>query len=51
MNRKTVIVMGKGTLAVKIADWFRASDEYRILCVVPNMPESSWTASLKDWAE
>ena len=51
MNRKTVIVMGKGTLAVKIADWFRASDEYRLLCVVPNMPESSWTASLKDWAE
>jgi methionyl-tRNA formyltransferase len=51
MKKKNVIVMGKGTLAGKVADWFRDSAEYEILCVVPNMPESSWTLSLKDWAE
>ena len=51
MTPKTVIIMGKGTLAAKVAGWFQDSAEYKVLCVVPNMPESSWTVSLKQWAE
>jgi methionyl-tRNA formyltransferase len=51
MNPKTVIVLGKGTLAVKVATWFHETADYSLVCVVPNMPESSWTASLQQWAK
>ena len=50
-TKKQVIVMGKGSLAVKIANWFLKSTEYDLVLVIPNMPESSWTVSLKDWAQ
>jgi methionyl-tRNA formyltransferase len=42
--------MGKGTLAIRIAEWFRASDEYELVCVVPVVPEPEWTDSLIGWA-
>ncbi len=41
--KKNVIIMGKGDLAVKVANWFLNSDKYEIKCVVPNSPESTWT--------
>jgi len=47
---RTVVVLGKGTLAIRIADWFRASKEYRLQAVVPVMPEPTWTDSLAKWA-
>src|SRR5688572_25422578 len=50
MAPRTTIVMGKGELAVKVADWFLAADDYELVAVVPNVPESDWTVSPKDWA-
>ena len=50
MAPRTTIVMGKGELAVKVADWFLAADGYELIAIVPNMPESDWTVSLRDWA-
>ena len=48
---KTAVVLGKGTLAIRIADWFRCSRDYRLTCVVPVVPEPTWTDSLSSWAE
>ena len=47
---KTVIVLGKGSLAIKIAKWFKESPDYDIVCIVPVIPEPTWTDSFKDWA-
>jgi methionyl-tRNA formyltransferase len=47
--RRTV-VLGKGTLAIRIADWFRRSTEYELDQVVPVMPEPAWAESLAGWA-
>jgi len=46
-----VIVMGKGTLAVRIAGWFQASPDHDLVRVVPVIPEPTWTDSLVGWAE
>ncbi len=42
--------MGKGILAVRIAEWFFRSDEYELVWVVPVVPEPTWTDSLLEWA-
>ncbi len=49
--KKSVIVLGKGILALKVAEWFLNSEEYELVCVVPNVPESSWTPSLASWGK
>jgi methionyl-tRNA formyltransferase len=49
--KKSVIILGKGTLAIRIAEWFRDSLEYQIHCVVPVIPEPTWTNSLVQWCE
>lgn len=51
MTEKRVIVMGKGTLAVRVADWFASHPEYVLEQVVPVIPEPSWTESLVAWAD
>ncbi len=48
--QKTVIVMGKGTLAIRIADWFLRSTDHQLIEVVPVVPEPAWTDSLASWA-
>jgi methionyl-tRNA formyltransferase len=48
---KRVIVLGKGTLAVRIGRWFQESSGYELAAVVPVVPEPTWTGSLIDWAE
>ena len=49
---KRVVVLGKGVLARKVADWFlEHSDEYTFDCVIPVIPESWWQPSLREWAE
>lgn len=48
---KTVVVLGKGTLAIQVAEWFQASPEHKLLAVVPVVPEPAWTASFTAWAE
>lgn len=47
---QTVVVMGKGDLAIRIADWFLQSDKYKLEAVVPVMPEPGWTQSFAGWA-
>ena len=48
---KTVVVLGKGTLAIKIAQWFHDSPDYLLSAVVPVFPEPDWTDSFADWAK
>jgi methionyl-tRNA formyltransferase len=47
---RRAIVLGKGTLAIRIADWFRRSADHDLDWVVPVMPEPAWTESLAAWA-
>jgi methionyl-tRNA formyltransferase len=49
--KKHVIVMGKGTLAIRVANWFLKAPDYELIQVVPVMPEPVWTDSFINWAE
>jgi methionyl-tRNA formyltransferase len=46
----SVVLLGKGSLAIRIAGWFRDSPDYELRSIVPVVPEPSWTASLMAWA-
>jgi methionyl-tRNA formyltransferase len=48
MDRKTVVVLGKGELAIRVSRWFLASDDYRLLYVIPVLPEPAWAPSLTE---
>ena len=50
MATKRAIVLGKGALAVQIAQWFLRSEAYSLTGVVPVIPEPTWTDSLVAWA-
>lgn len=50
-SRKTVVVLGKGDLAIRVAGWFHASPDHALVAVVPVVPEPTWTGSLGDWAQ
>jgi methionyl-tRNA formyltransferase len=45
-----VTLLGKGTLGVRVAEWFHASTAFELAWVVPVMPEPTWTDSLAGWA-
>ena len=47
--QRNVVLLGKGALAIRIADWFCRSSEYGLQCVVPVVPEPDWTDSLAEW--
>jgi methionyl-tRNA formyltransferase len=47
---KDVTVLGKGSLAIRVAERFLADDAYELTHVVPSMPEPTWTDSLATWA-
>ena len=49
--KEAVILLGKGTLAIRIAEWFLAHPSYDLRLVVPVVPEPAWTDSLSKWAE
>ena len=49
-NTKSVVVLGKGTLAIKIADFFNKSLDFSLLGIVPVLPEPKWTDSFSGWA-
>jgi len=49
--KKKVVLLGKGLLAGRIADWLYDNEQYQLLCVVPNNPPSSWTLDLQNWAK
>ena len=46
----SVVLLGKGELAVRIGEWFVESPDHDLRCVVPVIPEPAWTRSLRDWA-
>jgi methionyl-tRNA formyltransferase len=48
-SKRTTVLMGKGDLAIKIAEWFVHSEEYQLIAIVPVMPEPTWTKSLASW--
>jgi len=47
---KSVIVLGKGELAIRVAGWFLESADYTLQTIVPVIPEPSWAPSLRGWA-
>jgi methionyl-tRNA formyltransferase len=47
---KTVVLLGKGELAIAIAQYFAASEGYELAAVVPVVPEPEWTPALGRWA-
>ena len=48
---RRVILLGKGELAVKVADWFVQSQDWELATIVPTVPEPTWTDSLIACAE
>lgn len=48
---RAVLLMGKGSLAVRVAGWFRSSGDYDLRGIIPVVPEPTWTESLIDWAQ
>jgi methionyl-tRNA formyltransferase len=44
------VVLGKGELAIRVAEWFVQSDDYELAAIVPVIPEPTWTSSLSKWA-
>lgn len=47
--KKRVVLLGKGELGIKVADWFLKSPEHELWRVVPNNPEPTWAPSLTKW--
>ena len=47
---KRTVVLGKGSLAIKICEWFAATDDHDLFAVVPVFPEPDWTGSIATWA-
>jgi len=47
---RNVVLLGKGDLAIRVAEWFLAAPDYRLAAIVPVIPEPKWTASLATWA-
>ena len=48
---QSVVVLGKGTLAIRVAGWFAESPDHDLRAVVPVIPEPTWTDSLLQWSE
>ncbi|HEV2729420.1 MAG TPA: formyltransferase family protein [Terriglobales bacterium] len=46
---RTVVVMGKGDLAISVAGWFLHSQDYKLFAIVPVVPEPVWTNSFANW--
>ncbi len=50
MDPRSVVVLGKGTLAIQVAGWFLRAPQWELSAVVPVVPEPAWTDSLSEWA-
>lgn len=48
---KRVVLLGKGELGIRVAEWFLRTDGYDLCAVVPVVPEPGWSASLIAWAD
>jgi len=49
--KRSVVLLGKGTLAIRIANWFLNHSGYQLRMIVPVIPEPAWTESLCRWAD
>jgi methionyl-tRNA formyltransferase len=47
--KRRVILLGKGTLVIRIANWFLEHPHYELRTVVPVIPEPTWTDSDSCW--
>lgn len=47
-TKLNVVVLGKGSLAIKVANWFK--EKHSLVCIVPELPEPGWTESITNWA-
>jgi methionyl-tRNA formyltransferase len=47
---RDVVVLGKGEIAIRASRLLHASEEYRLVSVVPVMPEPDWAPSMAQWA-
>jgi methionyl-tRNA formyltransferase len=50
-KKKNVVILGKGTLAIRVSQWFLEHPDYILSAIVPVIPEPSWTESLVTWAK
>ena len=48
---KKIILLGRGDLAIRIANWFVKSENFELIKIVPVIPESTWMDSLLEWAK
>jgi len=48
---KSVVILGKGTLAIKVCKWLLNEKEFNLRCIVPVVPEPIWTESLINFAK
>jgi methionyl-tRNA formyltransferase len=48
--KQSVVVIGKGTLAIQVASWFFENPKYELIQIIPVIPEPRWTDSLVNWA-
>jgi methionyl-tRNA formyltransferase len=49
--KQSVVLLGKGALAIRVGDWFLQNQGYELRLVVPVIPEPAWTDALSAWAE
>lgn len=45
-----IVLLGKGSLAIKACEWINSNTDFNLLAVVPDKPEPAWTESISDWA-
>src|SRR2546425_5650091 len=45
----SVILLAKGNLGIRVAEWFQRSPNYQLQGVVPVIPKPQWTDSLVAW--
>jgi len=43
--------LGKGSLSIRIAEWFLKNKDFELVNIVPVVPEPAWMESLIDWAK
>ena len=49
--KKKVILLGRGDLAIRIANWFMNNEDFELVNIVPVVPEPLWMDSLIEWSK
>jgi methionyl-tRNA formyltransferase len=49
--KKKVILLGRGDLSIRIANWFLNNEHFELVNVVPVVPEPLWMDSLIEWCK